>query len=126
MGALGVNFDYSVVQPEGHDFSSYDRALLGSGGYKLLGEFSSEDARFGQYLSKDHGEARLKLDIKPVTGREDNRERLLFSFNFHHDVAGLEPPERTEKLVELIGTWDSLRQYAQQLVDIGGELQERK
>jgi len=120
--ALGLNFDYFVAPPADHDFVTYNRAVLGSGDYKLLEEFASQDAKFGRYFSKDHGEARLKLDIKPVKAGPGNKDLLQFSCNFHHDVAGIDPSERGEKLIELIDTWVSLRQYAQRLVDLGGEL----
>jgi hypothetical protein len=120
--ALGLNFEYFVTQPESQNFNNYDRALLGSGDYKLLQEFSSKDAKFGRYFSKDYGESRFRLNIKPVKAGPDNKDMLEFSFNFHHDVARFDPIKRSEKLIELIGTWDSLRQYAQKLLELGGRL----
>ncbi len=118
--ALGLNFDYFVAQPEGQDFSGYTRALFGEGQNSILGEFSAADARFGRYLSKDHGEARLKLDIKPVqAGPEGERKDVLqFSLNFHHDVSSFSLDERVARLAQMISRWASLRDYAERLVNL--------
>jgi hypothetical protein len=117
--ALGLNFDFFVGQPNGQDFADYNRALLGNGGCHLLGEFSTPDAKFGRYFSKDHGEARLKLDIKPVQAGPEKKDLLQFSFSFHHEVAQLGPEARAPKLIQLIESWTSLHRYAERLVNIG-------
>jgi len=120
--ALGLNFDFFVSFPAEKDFNAYNRALLGSGDYQLLQEFSSADAKFGRYFSKDHGPARLKLDIKPVKGGPQNKDLLQFSFNFHHDVAQLDLAERAKRLIEFIRGWSSLREYSERLVKMGTTL----
>ena len=124
--ALGLNFDFFATQPADQNFSDYDRTLLGSGDYQLLREFSSSDSRFGRYFSKDYEEARLKLNIKPVKKVDPgNQEILQFSFNFHYEVSQLDSDDRVEKLIQLIGTWNSLKQYAQHLVVLGSKIEEK-
>lgn len=117
--ALGLNFDYYVLPPESQDFFTYNRALLGTGDYRLLEEFSTTNARFGRYFSKDHGDARLRLDIKPVIGGPENRDLIQFSFNFHFDVADLDIGVRSRKLIKHLQTWATLREYSLRLVELG-------
>ena len=120
--ALGLNFDYFVAQPVGQNFNAYNRTLLGQGDYHLLQEFSTEDSRFGRYFSKDYEDARLRLDMKPVKAGPESKDLLKFSFNFHYDFAQIEQVERAKELIRLIGTWDTLREYAGKLVSIGSNL----
>jgi len=117
--ALGLNFDFFVAQPEGQDFGTYNRALLGGGECRLLREFLVPDAKFGRYFSKNHRGARLKLSITPVVAGPESKDLLQFSFNFHHDVSQLAPAERAPKLGEFIAGWQALWQYAQALVVLG-------
>jgi hypothetical protein len=117
--ALGLNFNYFIAEPDGQDFSAYDRSLLGTGNNQLLMEFSGRDAKFGRYFSKDYGDARLRLDIKPVKAGPKNRDLLQFSFNFHYDVMQVDQSKRAQKVIELTNTWDSLRKYAEQLLELG-------
>ncbi|NQT18740.1 MAG: hypothetical protein HQ592_03480 [Planctomycetes bacterium] len=124
--ALGLNFDYFVSQPEGNEFGAYNRALLGGGDNKLVDEFASQDARFGRYFSKNYGEARLKLNITPVKTGPEKKDLIQFSFNFHHDLVEMKPLKPSEKLREWINTWGAVREYTQQLVEVGSELQERR
>ncbi|MEE9614377.1 MAG: hypothetical protein V3W31_05410 [Thermodesulfobacteriota bacterium] len=117
--ALGLNFDFYVEPPKGQDLCTYSRALFGAGDYKLLQEFSAMDSRFGRYFSKNYGDARMKLDIKPVIAGPDKKDLIQFSFNFHHDVSNIDLPERARKLIDYIGTWGSLRKYSEGLVSLG-------
>lgn len=120
--AMGINFTYYVSQPAEQEFVAYDRALLGTGEYALLHEFSAADARFGRYFSKGFGSARLRLDIKPVKTGPKNADMFAFAFNFHHDLAGIEQSARAKSLVKFIGTWNSLREYAEKLTEMGSKL----
>jgi hypothetical protein len=124
--ALGLNFDFFVSFPDEKDFNVYNRTLLGTGDYQLLQEFSAADAKFGRYFSKDHGDARLRLDIKPVKGGPHNKDLLQFSFNFHHDVTQIDLSERAKWLIELIDTWASLQDYSARLVKIGTTFEPRE
>jgi len=116
---LGLNFDFFVTQPNGQEFNAYNRALLGGNDYKLFQEFSSQDAKFGRYLSKDHGGARLKLDIKPVKAGPDKKDLLKFSFNYDHNVENIDPGKRADALIKFIETYDALREHAETLVNLG-------
>jgi len=120
--ALGINFTYFVSPPAGQEFIAYDRALFGTGECALLREFSAADARFGRYFSKDLGSARLRLDIKPVKAGPKNADMFAFAFNFHHDLAGIEQSDRAKSLIKFIGTWNSLREYAEKLTEVGSKL----
>jgi len=120
--SLGMNFDYFVTPPEGQEFDAYDRELLGDGGCALLGEFASGDPKFGRYFSKQYGDARMKLDVKPVKAGAEQRDLLRLSFNFHHAVGHLELSDRPAMLVRFIGTWAALRGYAEKLVELTGTL----
>ena len=117
--ALGLNFDFFVAPPNGQNFNDYNRKLLRNGDYSLVQEFSSPDAKFGRYFSKVHGEARLKLEIKPVQAGPEKKDLLQFSFNFHHDVSQISAEDRVPFLTQLIGGWASLWGYAQRLVELG-------
>lgn len=125
--ALGINFDFYVMPPEEQDFLTYNRKLLGTGEYNLIQEFSVADARFGRYFSKDYENARLKLDIKPVIkpepvkGGTSNRDLIQFSFNFHHEVSGIDLPERGQRLKDYLGNWSSLKDYATRLLELGAK-----
>jgi hypothetical protein len=124
--ALGLNFDFFVSFPDEKDFNAYNRTLLGTGDYQLLQEFSAADAKFGRYFSKDYGDARLRLDIKPVKGGPHNKDLLQFSFNFHHDVTRIDLSERAKRLIELIDTWASLQDYSARLVKMGTTFESRE
>jgi len=124
--ALGLNFDFFVSFPDEKDFNAYNRTLLGTGDYQLLQEFSAADAKFGRYFSKDHGDARLRLDIKPVKGGPHNKDLLQFSFNFHHDVTRIDLSERAKRLIELIDNWASLQNYSARLVKMGTTFESRE
>jgi len=117
--ALGLNFDYFVPPPEGHDFLAFDRALLGDGNYPLIPEFAAADARFGRYFSKDHEGGGLKLDIKPVKAGPEDKDLLQFSFNFHYEVSRLSLSERPGNLLRHIGSYPEVRRYAEHLVESG-------
>ena len=117
--ALGLNFNFFVAPPNGQDFNEYNHTLLGNGDNSLLQEFSSPDTKFGRYFSKDHDEARLKLDVKPVQVGPEKKDLLQFSFNFHHEVSQLGPEDSVMKLTQAIENWTSLHHYAKRLVNLG-------
>lgn len=121
--AIGLNFDFFVLQPQNQDFLTYNRALLGTGEYPLLKEFSETDAKFGRYFSKDYDEARLRLDIKPVKKiGPENIDLIKFNFNFHYDLNRFDLLERSAKAIYFLDKWVSLRAYSEKLVNIGSAL----
>ena len=54
--------------------------------------FNEENVSYGTYLSKDFGNSRLKLDIKPATvvtiDSQIEQKIISFGFNFHTDLKG--------------------------------------
>jgi hypothetical protein len=54
--------------------------------------FNEENVSYGSYISKDFGNSRLKLDIKPATvvtiDSEIEQRIISFGFNFHTDLKG--------------------------------------
>ncbi len=52
--------------------------------------FNDENVSYGTYLSKDYGNSRLKLDIKPATvvriDSESEQRIISLAFNFHTDL----------------------------------------
>jgi hypothetical protein len=117
--ALGLNFDYFVRAPDGEDFGRYNRSLLGTGNIGLLSEYSAADARFGRYFSINRGDARVRLEVKPVQAGPDTKELLQFSFNFHHEASNLISSERPGKLIECLTGWPACHEYANRLVGLG-------
>ena len=116
--ALGLNFEFFVAPPNGQGFDNYTRVLFGDGDNGILREFSAPDAMFGRYFSKDYGQARLKLDIKPVQAGPENKDLVRLSFNFHYEVSQLSPEERARQIPEMIENWSSLRRYSESLVEL--------
>lgn len=120
--AVGLNFNYFYEQKSENEFNVYNRKLLGDGDYKLLKEFSSADAKFGRYFSKDYMGFRLRLDIKPVKVEPDKKEMLEFAFNFHHDLSEEDSSKSDEVLIGLISNWNNLFEYSAKLLELGSEL----
>jgi hypothetical protein len=116
--SLGINFDYFVSQPSNQTFGDFNRALFGSGNNRMLPDFDSADSRFGAYLSKNYEKARLRLDIKPVTILEEDRELIQFSFNFHHELMLETEAGLVSQLKGMLSSWHSLLSYSTQLVTI--------
>ncbi len=64
--ALGLNFNW-LFKPADGDTAKVTREMFFVQDRPLFSIFSGPDARFGGYLSKDHGEFRLKLNVTPMT-----------------------------------------------------------
>lgn len=74
---LGINFNYFI---EGAD----TKALFYNTSNSTYKSFNEPNCKFGAYLSKDSiFTSRLKLDIKPVTRSDSNKELLHYAFNYH-------------------------------------------
>ena len=112
---LGLNFAWLFEPPDG-DTNRASRAMFYVEDRPVFAAFGDGNARFGGYLSKDFGEFRLKLDIKPVAiPAEDGGQehRLQFAFNFHRDLGLNGAAEIRERLAD----WDQARGEAERIID---------
>jgi hypothetical protein len=120
--ALGLNFSWLFKPVDGNTaratremFFIQDRPL-----FKL---FSEQDARFGGYLSKDHGEFRLKLNVTPMTVPHEAGEEqcVRFAFNFHRDV---EEDGAAADILRCLACWDELRTEVGRIIrEVGGGIE---
>jgi len=115
--ALGLNFTWQV-KPETGDLRRLTRQLFYKEETPLYREFSSDDANFGAYLSRDFGGFRLKLDIRPITvPRQESVEYALqMLFNYHADLDPNAAP--TERIHLLLRRWREVSEEARRLVDV--------
>ena len=86
--------------------------------YTIYKNFLSEHDAFGGYLSSDFEEARLKLDMKPITldKSEEGKEKgaIHFNFNFHHDLS---KENRHESLSNYIGDWKKYYNKTEEIIE---------
>ena len=113
--AIGANFLWFVAPESPTDPVEFMRKVFVKPEMPLYERFSSEDARFGTYMSKDVFGVRMKLDIKPH--REEKKgnvdEYLRFNFNFH---LALEHGEHVEQILGFLGNWGKMVQETQETV----------
>jgi hypothetical protein len=107
---LGLNFNYLVEPSSQESFFSASRKLVLSERNPLANEFSTSDARFGLYVSKNILSARLKLDIKPI--KKGVIEALLMNFNFHHDVSN------AKHVIDALDNWLEFFRYSSSLAQL--------
>ena len=105
--ALGLNFNW-LFRPADGDTARVTREMFFVQDRPLFSIFSGQDARFGGYLSKDHGEFRLKLHVTPTTLPQEAGEEhcVRFAFNFHRDVEG---DDAAADILRCLARWDELR-----------------
>jgi hypothetical protein len=105
--ALGLNFNWQFRPADG-DTARVTREMFFVQDRPLFSIFSGEDARFGGYLSKDHGEFRLKLNVTPTTLPQEGGEEpfVRFAFNFHRDV---EEDSAAADILRCLARWEELR-----------------
>lgn len=112
---LGLNFAW-LYQPQDGDTNSASRAMFFVENRPLFAAFGDENTRYGGYLSKDFGEFRLKLDIKPVaipTEEGGQEHRLQFAFNFHRDLG----KDSAIEIHERLGDWNQVLGEAERIID---------
>lgn len=79
--AVGINFGFSIRIT---NIGGVSRRLFLPEKSPLQKAFTAEDARFGGYFSKPALGFILNVDAKPI--KEDGKEVLHCSFNFHRDI----------------------------------------
>ncbi len=109
--AVGFNFDWVLVPEDSKEIAKIEKKLFISESNPLAKEFGSPNANFGCYLSKDISWARLKLDIKPVT-LKDNEPALQMTFNFHLDLEG---EDKDKSVCAFLENWDEACELSEKL-----------
>jgi hypothetical protein len=105
--AIGANFLWFAAPESPTDPVEFMRKVFVKPEMPLYRRFSSEDARFGTYMSKDIFGARMKLDIKPHREEKNGNvdEYLRFSFNFH---LGLEHGDHVDQILRFLRNWGKM------------------
>lgn len=116
--ATGINFFADVV-PKNQDFHSLNKKLFFISDNPIFQEFSSPDARYGSYFSKNIFDCRLKLDIKPVTltkkaAGPEKIEALKLNFNFHKD---LPKGNQLEGIRSMLLAWGNTFDYVNKFLE---------
>jgi hypothetical protein len=112
--ALGLNFIWHLT-PADKSIARLTRGLFFNADRALDRHFAVENAHYGGYLSKDVGNFRLKLDIKPiqVPVGDATEGRVQFAFNFHSDLK----EDAARQIEERLLHWDEVRQEAERILD---------
>ena len=112
--AIGLNFNWHFI-PDNGDIPGLTRRLFCIADDPLYRRFSSQDARFGAYMSKDFAGFRMKLNIMPILLPipAPGDHRLQFAFNFHCDF-GEEP---VPQLLDLLSRWNEVRREAEGVIE---------
>jgi hypothetical protein len=116
--ALGMNVSWELIFNENVDVGVFTRENFVVPNHRLSDHFSSEDARFGAYLSKDFDVFRLKLDIKPVISKDltGNVEKVHLTFNFHLDLSSYE--DKAQIIKNNLIKWDNIFSETENIVRI--------
>ena len=110
--SLGMNFHW-YMNYEGKETShEISKKYFYSDKIKLFSDFfTTDDAHYGVYASKNIKKARLKLDVKPILYNDIipvvsiGKSAIQFGFNFHIDV------DKKESTAELIGHLSEYNEY---------------
>lgn len=113
--ALGLNFSW-LFRPSDGNSARVTREMFFVQDRPLFRIFSGQDAQFGGYLSKDHGEFRLKLNVTPSSLQQEAGEEhcVRFAFNFHRDLE----EDASADILRCLARWDELR------IEVGRIIQE--
>jgi hypothetical protein len=116
--ALGLNFSW-LFRPADGDTARATREMFFVQDSPLFRNFSGPNARFGGYLSKDHEEFRLTLNVTPTTLPQEvgGEHSVRFAFNFHRDVEG---DAAAVDIVRCLARWDELRTEVERFIQAVG------
>lgn len=85
---FGINLHWYLFT--GNDTNEFARKYFYNEKSELNSFFKGDNISYGAYYSKDFGNSRLKLDIKPATvvkiDSQFEQRIISFSFNFHTDL----------------------------------------
>lgn len=113
--AAGLNFSWEL-KPESKGMGDFTRSLF----YRdipLYKEFNTEDSRFGAYMSKNVFGCRLRLNIKPVKKKSQNKEEeiLQFAFNYNRELS---EENKIEEILDLLGNWNRAKSLSNEIIEI--------
>lgn len=111
--AAGLNFGWLLSS---EDTGRAARGMFAPTVPKLAEIFSSDDSRFGAYMSKNIFDCRLRLDIRPVTlqNEEGSTELLHFAFNYNLNLKDAENP--AAEITKLLRRWGDAKEEAKRIV----------
>ena len=119
LAALGINFDWFAEPEDAKRYYELSREFCVPQNNPILKFFGKIDSRFGIYMSADHGDFRLKLDIKPriYVHEKEKIEGLNFSFNFHRDLKPNVAKQTSSDLVlPLLDQWKALKEKSEEIM----------
>lgn len=108
--ALGLNFSHLLTVSDSQQIINATKNMFLCSNNPLSDDFSSADALFGGYLSKDMFDARFKLHINPVVVK-NGKLSLLMNTNLHKDASN------AEKIKLVLASWGDVHTYAQSLAE---------
>ena len=113
--AIGINFDYFSPQLSNSN-SDLSRVLFVPKLDLLTKHFADTDARFGTFMSKSFGGARLHLTVLPVIATKNTGEKLPkmhYNFNYNLDV----PPDGGyQTLIDFINDRGTYKDHTQTIL----------
>ena len=112
--AVGMNFVWASKPVA----SLATSRQLFAGASPLYEQFSSADARFGAYMSKDLGTTRLRLDARPIHTKPplERVETFQFAFNIERDLQAAS--DKVAAIVEVLSQWDANHALTRELTEI--------
>lgn len=121
--AMGVNFTW-LLSPA-NNFDKISRSLFYKEDNPIAQFFSSEDSRYGSYLSTNYNDLRLKVTITPVKKTApEGKEALHALFNYHLDLN--KNDDINSIITKHINNWVDYDKYIQKMVDVLSEEMEKK
>lgn len=114
----GINFHWYLKDSE-KSIQDLSRELFYIPNSKVHKRFDHKDSQFGANLSFGIEDVRLKLDIKPVLmlTEPDQKNQLLFAFNFHKDLK-TENGDVSKELLIFLKKFGTLREEARKIMEL--------
>lgn len=127
--AVGLNFNYLIAPDSEDKFSEWNRKLFASSLSRKIQSPKDNNSRFGNYVSFDFLETRLKIDMKPIKALgnieslckswHENQDLIRINVNFHSDVGNMDSPEKA--IIENLNKWTQALAYSEKLTKMISE-----